>query len=1253
MNLCEFSVNLSVITNKMKRLIKNPYLYIGIALLLVVALLFTDKTTDDEYIHREEIRMGKELQNHLIEKKSAAFKLFNNKELPAAIEKRNLDNPALKAIKRQHFYLICTKNDSLYFWNSNQAVVDSSITNSRDSVSIVNVGLRSFLVCRKQIENFECFLLYNAGDFTENAVLPPGHPFYNGAGYVYDIDAKQNGFMMKWDDGQPIANFNLIDVEGISEIWVFLGVLFVLFLAFLIYRFIELSSINKFSWRNFLILAATVFFIRILLYKHLILQSFLGSNLFNPEIYASSFLLPSLGDLVLHVVCFLVVFYCFTKLKRIHLYIPGGQYLLLKAVLLTTSFAFTTDLVFSIIKSLVVDSNISFHFADLPKINIYSFLGMTIIGILMGGLFYVFSFLYKKSGFRSLEKKQILISILISFAFYALFQTINGHLPAISIITALALCSIILAWFVYKPAIKDFYLNILVLLVISGFSAFIINYQNKKHEQEYLNVFVNKIVSNQDLEAESKFAYMEQELIKEFITPQDFQEFFKRQDEYEKRIKNLFFSGYLDKFELKILSFDSTGRSINLDTRFSFKLLDKIYLFESYPTISNHFYQIKNKTGVRGYIAKFETCNLEGSFGTVFLLLQPKIIQSSHSYPDIFEDKKQQSVFDFKDYSYAIYQGTKLVSQKGDYPYRLALPKDGIGKNEEQFFALSGYKHFINSPQPQLTVIISKRQDYLVKSFALFSFMFIFFTALGVAFALLWTAIYITRFGWQKFTSRHRNNTPLLDMLSRTVPLFSPRRQLLSSRIQVSMVGLVFFGLVVSVFFTIQYVRYNYNERQQDQLFLKLKEILNQLENEPDLPRKLRNDDRLRALVNQLSDNNRIDLNIFDRTGLLLASTQPGIYSQYLLAPVMHPEAFFKLRSENASQLLQQEKVTDFEYLSGYVPLFDDENVIKAYLNLPYFTEKSEIDKEISSFLVSLINIYFLLLLIAIVIAYFIGQRISLPLQLIREKLSQTSISSKNEIIEWKRDDEIGQLVKQYNKMVMELEESAHKLSESEREGAWKEMARQVAHEIKNPLTPMKLNIQHLQRAWGSDKEKLDATFKRVTEVLIEQIESLSRLATEFSSFGKMPTDQFMDCRIDEILRSTIHLFEQSENVEFIYEKHFDAAIVFTDPDQIGRVFTNILKNAIQSIPSEREGVITIAYELNKKEVLITIKDNGDGMSDDIKAKIFVPSFSTKNSGMGLGLAISKKIIDNSQGKIWFTSQKGKGSTFYISLPVK
>jgi len=1238
----------------LKRLLNNPYLYLGSAFLLIAGMLFLHRATDDAYIKREEKRLGNLLQNHLIEKKTQAINLFKNPGLLDAIQKRNLDAPAIVEISKKFFYLVCTKNDSLFFWNSNQAMIDSSIIHRRDSLGLALVGHRSFLVLKRKLGNYQCFLLYNAGDFSENSDLPDDHPFSEGGGYVYKISKKTSGFPMRWNDSEFIANLNLIDIEGIGRGLVLFSLLFMVLLVFFIFKFVELSNTRGINAVNFWNITAVCLLIRLLLYRRLILQAIQNTELFNPEIYASSILLPSLGDLILHIICFIVIFYAFTRIKlRQFLYIPHSNKSLLKAILLCTVFLFSTDLVFSIIKSLVVDSNISFHFADLPKINIYSFLGLTVIGILMGTLFYFSSFLFGTTEYRKLPKNEIVISISISFLFYGLFQHFDGHLALVSIFTTLALCSLLLFWFIFNPSLKDFYLNILILLVISGFSAFIINYQNKRHEQEYLNVYVNKIVSNQDLEAEGKFALMEQELIKEFITPQDFQIFFKQQDIYEKRIKNLFFSGYLDKYELKILSFDSTGKSINLDSRLSFKLLDKIYSFQSFPTISNHFYQIKNNAGVRGYIAKFETCNLEGSFGSVFLLLQPKIIQSTHSYPDIFNDKKQQSIFEFKDYSYAIYQNTKLVSQKGDYPYRMSLPKGGLSNDEESFFSLTGYKHFISSPQTDVTIIISKRQDYLVKSFALFSFMFIFFTTLGVVFALLWASIYIARFGWQKFTSKHRDNTPLLDLLSRTLPLLSTRQRLLSSRIQMSMVGLVFFGLVVSVFFTIQYVQYNYNQRQQDQLFLKLKEILNQLENEPDLPRKLKNSDRLRALVNQLSDANRIDLNIFDKSGLLLASTQPVIYTQYLLAPVMHPQAFYKLRNENASQLLQKERVTDFEYLSGYVPLFDDDNNVKAYLNLPYFTEKSEIDKEISSFLVSLINIYFLLLLIAIIIAYFIGQRISLPLQLIREKMAQTTIATKNEIIEWKRDDEIGQLVKQYNKMVLELEESAHKLTESEREGAWKEMAKQVAHEIKNPLTPMKLNIQHLQRAWGSDKDKLDATFKRVTEILIEQIDSLSRLATEFSSFAKMPTDLFLDCRIDELLLSTIHLFEQSENVEFIYQKNLKKAFVHTDPEQIGRVFNNIFKNAIQSIPQEKDGVIEIAYSVKDSKVLITIKDNGSGMNEDVKSKIFVPSFSTKNSGMGLGLSISKKIIENSQGKIWFTSEKGKGSSFYISLPVK
>ncbi|NUM32321.1 MAG: GHKL domain-containing protein [Bacteroidetes bacterium] len=1231
----------------MKKLINNPVLYLCLSIAFVIIILVKDYNSNRNNLKKENIKLGKILQKHIVKKIDKASKILNNKDLYQTVIDKNYKSQILKKLEKENFYLISTKNDSLYFWNSIQPISDSAIVLNQDSVFIIDAGKITFLVKRKKLNEYNCFLIYKIADNSEISNLPNDHPF-EGLSYKYRIKLTDDkGYNITSVSGQSIGYFFLKEIDDINPFSFWCSIIAFFFFGLSIFKYIENNINSGFGFSNFAIVSFFCITFRVLLYHRIILKSLQNSEIFNPEIFASSFLIPSLGDLLLNVICFLTIFISFINIENKNFLNFKYQKLkIVKTLLLFISMIFLSDMVISLVRSLVSDSNISFDFSDLTKINIYSFIAITLIGLMMGSIMFIITFFVKHTGFNLFLLKEKMIVIAVSCIIYSFFQTYDGHLPAIIISINILYFLLILLWNTTNFNIKEFYLNILILLVVSGFSAYIIYYQNKKHEEQYLNVFVDKIVSEQDIEAEEKFLMIENKLISEFITPQDFKDFIKQKDEYEKRIKNLFFSGYLDKFDLKILSFDSSHKSLNIDNRYTFKILDEIYLFKSVPTISTHFYKIKNKTGIRGYIAKFETCNLEGSFGSVFLVLQPKIIQSSHSYPDIFSDKKRQTVFEFKDYSYAIYQNHKLVSQKGDFPYSLTYENLYFTKNKN--FSTAEYKHFIFNLHQDIELIISKRKDYMVKSFAMFSFMFIYFTILGLTFSALWAGIYIIRYGLKSFLGKNRKHTPFLDYLSRTFPLINNKQKLLSTRIQVSMVGLVFFGLVVSVFFTIQYVNYNYNQRQHDQLFLKLKEILNQLDNEPDLSKKLANSVRLKALVNQLGDANRLDLNIFDKSGILLASTQPDIYSQHLLAPLMHPEALYKMRNEKISQLLQKENISNFDYLSGYVPLLGDEHEIRAFLNLPYFTEKSEIDKEISSFLVSLINIYFLLLLIAIVVAYFIGQRISLPLQIIRNKLSQTSISTKNEIIEWKRDDEIGQLVKQYNKMVLELEESANKLSESEREGAWREMAKQIAHEIKNPLTPMKLNIQYLQRAWDS-KQNIDATtFKRITNILIEQIESLSHLATEFSSFAKMPTDKYTNCRVDEILLSTIHLFEQSENIDFVYEKNLTPSVIYADPEQISRVFTNIIKNAIQSIQSETDGKIEISFTNKHGEVIIAVKDNGEGIDDEVKSKIFVPSFSTKNSGMGLGLAISKKIIEKCNGKIWFTSTKNNGSVFYI-----
>jgi len=371
------------------------------------------------------------------------------------------------------------------------------------------------------------------------------------------------------------------------------------------------------------------------------------------------------------------------------------------------------------------------------------------------------------------------------------------------------------------------------------------------------------------------------------------------------------------------------------------------------------------------------------------------------------------------------------------------------------------------------------------------------------------------------------------------------------------------------------------------------------------------------------------DINLFNLNGQLLASTQMRIFQSGVLLDKINPLAYTKISIEGRSQHTQTERVGKLEYLASYVPIFDGNHRLIAYMNVPFFSNEKELRQELSSFLENFINIYVFFFIVAGILAYLISQRITLPLTLIQARLAETRLGNRNERLEWRQQDEIGQLVKQYNSMVDQLDQSAQLLAKSEREDAWKEMAKQIAHEIKNPLTPMKLSVQHLQRAWANQNENLEQTFKRVTSVLIEQIDSLSLLATEFSSFAQMPTAKIEKFELSEVLSSVVELYFNSKEIEINCSAEKEKKILNADKNQVSRAIHNIPKNAIQSIPEDRMGKIEISLVKESHAAVIRIKNNGCGMPDEIAQRIFTPSFSTKNSGMGLGLAITKRIIEN------------------------
>jgi nitrogen fixation/metabolism regulation signal transduction histidine kinase len=257
-----------------------------------------------------------------------------------------------------------------------------------------------------------------------------------------------------------------------------------------------------------------------------------------------------------------------------------------------------------------------------------------------------------------------------------------------------------------------------------------------------------------------------------------------------------------------------------------------------------------------------------------------------------------------------------------------------------------------------------------------------------------------------------------------------------------------------------------------------------------------------------------------------------------------------------------------------------------------------------------------------------------------------------NQEIQWNRKDEIGELVNEYNKMVHKLDESAEILAKSEREGAWRQMAKQVAHEIKNPLTPMKLSIQYLQKAIDNNSPQVKELTASVARTLIEQIDHLSKIASDFSQFANIGNQKNEVFDLHEVLYSLASLYDPMENLSFSWEPVHQKVMMFADKTQLNRLFTNLMQNAIEAPENQHERTIEVKEHVNGENIVVSIRDNGGGIPAQTRDKIFMPNFTTKSSGTGLGLAMSKSIAEQTHGDIWFETVDGEGTTFFVKLPL-
>jgi len=403
--------------------------------------------------------------------------------------------------------------------------------------------------------------------------------------------------------------------------------------------------------------------------------------------------------------------------------------------------------------------------------------------------------------------------------------------------------------------------------------------------------------------------------------------------------------------------------------------------------------------------------------------------------------------------------------------------------------------------------------------------------------------------------------------------------------------------------------------------------------------------------IYELSTIHGIQINIYDLKGNLLISSKGNFIIDKVDNEVISPTILKIIESTSSKRFVDLRIIEGATYRSTYNYIKDYKFKPLGIISMPVAEETSYYDKQVNNFLINFGQIYIFMFLLAIVLAYVLSSYITKTIQLISERIQRTNINQKNEKIKANNASyEIETLISAYNQMVDKLEESAEKLAQSQRELAWREMAKQVAHEIKNPLTPMKLTVQSFSRRFNPEDPKINEKMKDFSETLVQQIDTMSAVASAFSNFATMPAQENTTLNVVKVVQLALDIF----NEDFIrFESSKEKIIATFDQSQIIRIINNLVKNAIQAIPNyEPFPKILVKVDQIDADVLITITDNGTGIPEEIQNKVFEPKFTTKTSGMGLGLAMIKNMIEGYGGTIYFETQPNKGTTFYVQLPI-
>lgn len=1235
-------------------------------LLLILTLCFigTAITIKESVTNKEILDIDtKSLNNYIAQQEKKVDRIFNDSLLLKTF--KNYDQypiavyQAFEKFKtKENVYLFLFKDHEPKMW-STHLFVPITDQGFPDKSNFIQDDNRSYVVRKKTIGNISILAYIIVKGYTNNNNLYLSSSLrrnffdsrnidiasYTDTVAIKNIYSKEGSYLfsVKLKDGEHENAYTILQFFC----WLLALIAWLIFFNSLC---LHMAKTGR-AWWSILLLLAIFSLVKFADLKWNLLSENATFSIFDSRNYAYNRFFPNIWSVMSTtiLILWLILFIYsirkelnFDKIKNIRLFrVPIAIGFILSIYL-------SFGLLYDISGTLITHSNnIYFDFTKLVDLHFLSWvdLGVVGIGILALSIYIDLVLFFLKK--LELKPTQLLNIQLACVVFVILI--ISFYIEKNSLVNLLLALIILIKSFGEKYFNRHILTNYIAVLILWAIISAITHarfYQERNLID--MKILLGNLQSEDDVNAVSLFSDIESSLAND----QELKHLFNISLPYTNTegindfIKKKYFSGYLSKYEFKAYYYDQNNNPLNAASQNKLNEYREKVINKSIKVTQN-FYRAGGELGTHEYFSIIPVAIDQNRIVNVIINLSNKDFSYTVPYPEILTDMRinNSQYYNKGDYSIALYKAGSLITQFGKYTYENNLR--GLKGTPGEYIEIldkDAYLHMAYIANKFSTYVISKQKPSFWDYLATTSFLFLVFFMIFMLYHFI-KSLYI-----------FLKNTKLTFRNLRYQFYRIVNKIQYSTRIQTSIISSVILAILISgviSYISINKQLYNNNKTSKERFII---ELGKRMENMLTYTDEISTETQLISILKTLSETISKDFNLYSKSGRLLYSSQRRIYDLELFSTFINPAALKNLSILKKSETIEDERIGTFQFETSYATIRDKNYNTLAYIGIPNFSLQKEENINKNLLLNTIVNIYSLIIIGFGFYATFVANSVTNPLSIISKKISQLRLGQPNEPLFWQRNDEIGTLIKEYNLMIIKLEDYANKIKDTERESTWREMAQQIAHEIKNPLTPMKLGIQQLRRSYKDDDPKFPDRFNKFSISFIEQIDALTHIASEFSHFAKFPNTIMENINIVEKIIKSISLYNNtpSVSIRLINNADHKTLIVKADGNELLRTFNNLIKNAIEGGYGRKNMKIEIFIErYSDNFVKIDIKDNGYGIPKEMQDKIFQINFTTKSSGNGLGLVLVKKTIEASNGQIYFETVEGEGTTFHILLPLQ